>query len=325
MNDKSMIDPCAPLRTEPVGFTLAKTLMRVDILHKRSKILRGVSLVTIGIGAVCSFVWYSLTDSPETGIPKELNNYSTYTRVPSQPLKGVAPTKGIAVRHSNQVSESAILSMNHDAIVATPGILRSLDVDLSAYHNIRTMLGTMDRVVMIDNTLDAKTCLQVTCEGGESRSIVCSAPAPSPVRVTRLNGALLFDIDRSDGIPRNKPLLPIRTNLGNEVVMFWYEDTPELAQKLSNVPSRAMNHVKQLNAWLRPDQSVVFSHTARQKCYSSGSVFDVDGAPLMKSNVLWSANENGNIEIAVRTIHRGMVEVRLKGPNGLERILVAIR
>ena len=119
-----------------------------------------------------------------------------------------------------------------NAALATPEILRSLDVDLAAYKDIRSMLGSSDRVVMVDNTANRETCIQITCEGGDARSIVCSAPAPSPFRVTNLDGGLIFDIERSNGSLASGPYLPMRTRIGDEEVLLWYENIPDVMAKL---------------------------------------------------------------------------------------------
>jgi len=103
-------------------------------------------------------------------------------------------------------------------------VLRALDFDKSVYEEIATVVGMNDEVVMVDNHDSKKTCMQVVCEGGDARTVYCSAPSPSPVMITSRSGRKVMRVE--GGVTPSSHLVALNGSLHNDSVLVWYEATP---------------------------------------------------------------------------------------------------
>lgn len=330
MEHDQHIDPLATLRESPEPFTLSSSLERATHrLHhrrvRRSVIIGMCVLVVSAIGA-----WYAFLGP---SIPSALLDTVSPTE-PTTPLVSTPPAIELSIPSERlarplKTPTQTILAprpLLEDAAIATSEMLRSLDVDLAAYHDIRSMLGSSDRVVMVDNTTNRETCIQITCEGGDARSIVCSAPAPSPFRVTALDGGLIFDIERANGSLARGPYVPVRTSIGNDEVILWYENAPDLLAKLKGSAIMPLLVGTYHTVWQRPDNSVVFTDTEPDSQWTSATLFRIDGSEVSNSRIVWHTVGGDLREIAISDVPRGVYELRTFSSGKLMgRELIVVR
>ncbi|MBC8124500.1 MAG: hypothetical protein H7X70_02090 [Candidatus Kapabacteria bacterium] len=334
MNRDHLNDPLAPLRDASVPFTLAES---IDHAHTRTGQKRQVPLIAalvMSVLAGVSLIWWYTTGPSTT--PERIDIASVVAPASANIDVVEAPAasaprlerkkKAIDIRTNEVRPQQEIRSLLEDVGHTTPGTLRALDVDLTAYHEIRTMLGTMDRVLVVDNTANRETCLQITCEGGDSRSIVCSAPAPSPFRVTKLNGDLIFDIERADGALRTGPYVPIRARIANEDILLWYENAPALMAKLNDTKLVAPAVTYQYSVARRPNKSIVIDHRSKVGLWRSSALHRIDGTSVNESRVVWHSVEGSGVQVSISDIQRGVYELRSICANGAsERLLLVVR
>lgn len=331
MEHDQHIDPLATLRESPEPFTLGSSLERAATrgLHhrrvRRSVILGLCVLALSAIGA-----WYTIFSPP---IPPTVLN-AVHPAESTSPSLSAASSTDVSIPSERldrplKTSSKKIFAprpLLADAAIATSEMLRSLDVDLAAYHDIRSMLGSSDRVVMVDNTTNRETCIQITCEGGDARSIVCSAPAPSPFRVTALDGGLIFDIERANGSLARGPYVPVRTSIGNDEVILWYENAPDLMAKLKGSAIMPLVVGKYHTVWQRPDNSVVFTDTERDSQWTSATLHRIDGSEVSDSRIVWHAVGGDLREVAISDVSRGVYELRTFSTGKLMgRQLIVVR
>lgn len=323
------IDPLAPLRGGPRPFTLEASLERAAIRDRRSQvILRRAVVGLIALVLTATGLWLALYD------PSPAAMTVGHVSAPTQPESSLPPltTPSVpAVRLARPLSPqprtiSAPQPLLVDATRATPNILRSLDVDLTAYRDIRSMLGSSDRVVMVDNTTNRETCIQITCEGGDARSIVCSAPAPSPFRVTNLDGSLIFDIERANGSVAPGPYLPVRTRIGDEEVLLWYENVPDVVAKIGGTSIQPLVVGGYRTVVRRPDNSVVFRQQGGDVPWTSAVLYRINGTEVENAPIVWHSTESDQLEVSISDIPLGVYELRTSAPgNDVGRILIIVR
>ncbi|MBL0323288.1 MAG: hypothetical protein IPP80_13120 [Ignavibacteria bacterium] len=323
------IDPLASLRGGSSPFTLGSSLERAALRQQRSRVVRRtlfVGFILITVTAVC--LWFAL-GIPSTPVATAVNLAAPpppATPVPSPTISSVPAVRLDRPLPYSTRSVFVPQPLLINAALATPEILRSLDVDLAAYKDIRSMLGSSDRVVMVDNTANRETCIQITCEGGDARSIVCSAPAPSPFRVTNLDGGLIFDIERSNGSLASGPYLPMRTRIGDEEVLLWYENIPDVMAKLGRTQIQPLVVEAHRTVLRRPDKSVVFTRPGRAASWSSVAVYTISGTEIGNVRIVWHSTEANELEVSISDIPLGVYELRTTTPdNEVERMLIVVR
>ncbi len=334
MNREKSYDPLAPLREASVPFTLAESLEQADRHVGRSRAMPRIAAVVMSVLVVASLVWWYAAAPVDDPAEKVVATTEAHPYIPAD--VDVAPSLNVPrverKRKSTEYKRTEprtlveVRPLLEDVGHTTPSTLRALDVDLTAYHEIRTMLGTMDRVLVVDNTANRETCLQITCEGGDSRSIVCSAPAPSPFRVTKLNGDLIFDIERADGAMRSGPYVPIRAKISGDDVLLWYENAPALMAKLNGTELVAPAVAYQYSVARRPNRSVVIDHHSNVGLWRSSVLHRIDGTSVHESRVVWHAIEGNTIQVSISDVQRGIYELRSICDFGAsERLLLVVR
>lgn len=323
------IDPLAPLREGPGPFTLDSSLERATIRHQRSQVVRRtavVGFILMTATAVCLWLALGIPSPSVTPTAAVVTPPPPALPVPSPAISAVPVGRPDRPLPSHVRSVYVPQPLLVDAARATPDILRSLDVDLAAYKDIRTMLGSSDRVVMVDNTTNRETCIQITCEGGDARSIVCSAPAPSPFRVTNLDGGLIFDIERSNGSLAAGPYLPVRTKIGDEEVLLWYENVPDVLAKLGGTEIQPLVVEAYRTVVRRPDGSVVFTQAGSDALWSSAALYTISGSQVESARIVWHTIEANELEVSVSDIPLGVYELRTSAPgDAVGRMLIVVR
>lgn len=324
-------DLLRPLRQMPVDITLQASIQRAATLQSRHRRVRRTTASVIGAAMVLGVAAYVMLqparmDTPSVVRPSVSTHVATPVPAPvSTPVPTPVPSAPPATTtaHGLRVMSKRAVPELRDAIIvsADEAMMRALSVDLTAVREIRAHLGSGDRVVVVDNTTDQETCIQVTCEGGDARSIVCTAPAPSPVRVTTVQGALLYDIDRADGEDRPGPYVAVRTAAGDEDVLLWYEATPDLQRKLG----LTLQGSSAARSWLRPDRTTSILRDIGSVGWSSVAIRHVDGS---STNIAarWIDHHDGTMELVLQDVRRGTYAVEVRRADGTrDRFLHVVR
>jgi hypothetical protein len=317
-------DPLRSLRAMPLDISMESTMAHLANVRRRRRIRRVIAAASV-IGTLVlgvGILQMSHDATPESShrvrpsLPSTSNVVATpHVQTPPAPTRRAVPKR--------RTTASPATTDKLPVVVGGSELLRVLAVDLRAMTEIRAQLGSGDRVVVVDNTTDRETCIQVTCEGGDSRSIVCMAPAPSPVRVTTTSGRLLYDIDRADGTDRPGPFLPIRVSVGGDDVLLWYEASAELRAKLG--ADVAMPTMPSVRSWLRPDRATSFLRTTGTTSWSSVTVRRLDGSAA-DVRVQWLDHADGTTEAVMHPHHRGTYDVSVVRRDGsTDRFLHVVR
>ncbi|MCX6139475.1 MAG: hypothetical protein NTX15_01335 [Candidatus Kapabacteria bacterium] len=328
MDPEMNIDPLAPLRNDSATFSLADSLVRASDIRTREALLRRLVYVSLGFLSTAILAWWFLSNSSVVSPMTKSVSASVETKAvgPIAPLMTTPIARTRDAHIDVAIKKVTFRSLLDDVAESSPATLNSLDVDLQAYAEIRSMLGTSDRVVSVDNNANRETCLQITCEGGDSRSIVCSAPAPSPICVTRSNGELVFAIERSNSDVARWPLVAVRARIKNEDVLLWYEQAPALLAKLrgSNLTSPEVSG--QYLVLRRPNGSIVVEHHGARELWETSTLYRMDGTLATGSKVAWHQEQRAAVLISVSDVLPGAYELRSTCYNGeAERILLMVR
>jgi hypothetical protein len=277
--------------------------------------------------------WY-LYDVP-TELPAPSVGGGSTPQRPVSPIEPATPTShAVTSRHSSERTNirtaatpvTSVTSLGLTPAVATSTMLRDLDLDLGAMREIRRLIGSSDRVVLVENTVDRQTCLQIVCEGGDARSIVCSAPAPSPRYVTQPDGKLVFAIERAGESTSSATLVPVRVMLDGAPVLMWYDDVPTVRSVVGDGRSCAPCQTT-ISADLRPDRSVHVAVGSVMHTIGRIRLLDTEGRPRAGADPAWHIDGTGNIEVSARGMAPGLYELRLESTTSAPpvRMLLIVR
>lgn len=317
-------DPLGPLRRMPLDITLEASMQRAAALHARHQRVRRTVVSIISVAAIIGAAMYLLRpELPPAALHTEARPSTSGTSAPT--VAPAVPTTPPATKTTYRPRMKMVVPLDavDDAVVvpADVAMVQALAVDLRAVDEIRAHLGSGDRVVVVDNTTDQETCIQVTCEGGDARSIVCTAPSPSPVRVTTVKGALLYDIDRADGEDRPGPYVAVRTAVGEQDVLLWYAATPDLQRKLGT----EVRGLPAERSWLRPDHATSILRGTGSASWTSVAVRYVDGTSASVA-ARWIDHHDGRMELVLQDARRGTYDVEVRRVDGTrDRFLHVVR
>jgi len=329
-NDSNSKSELFALNNSDVPFTLEESLQRAEERQRRRTLRKGIvvsalSLTAIGVTAlIFNSTEFSQQSSLHEVPSTKFSQHSSLHEVPSTKFSQQSSLHEVPSTKSSQRSslhevpstKSSQRSSLKGVLIATADVIRSLDLDPKAYGEISAMLGTSDRVVMVENTANKESCIQISCSGGESHTITCSLPAPLPFRVTKLDGTLLYDIERVNNQHHTSAVVPIRMKLDDSEVLLWYDAEPALTQTLTN------HNINDAHAFddgvttsLRPDHSVNFRlHTSPSEIKAI-NVHNLTGSKVGSSRVVWQRIDASTIEVAISDMHRGVFEIVANAKN----------
>lgn len=199
-----------------------------------------------------------------------------------------------------------------------------LHIDANVIGTIAGTIAPGDRVVSVEDPDGRETCINVTCSGGDIRTIVCTAPAPLPVRVTTLEGTLLFDIDRAELSHMDGPHVAVRTRMSSSDVLVWYHVDERLRGIIPAVSSAVTPSVV-AHSWLRPDSTAIAECATGNSAWSAVDVITPAGTPA-PVNALWVAQPDGITQIRLRMPAAGTYVLRVHRVNGTRtQILLVVR
>ncbi len=347
-SSNNYLDTLADLGAEDTHITLESTLERVVELRRRraqhrivGTVFATLALLTLGFWAFMppsSPVPESLTKADVantlTNIPANvLTNVpaNVLTNVPANPVTSVEratqPTRRVASAPLKapytKVAFDRTGEIRHDMV------LRALDFDKAVYEEITTTIGINDDVVMVTNSTNKQTCMQVVCEGGDARTLYCSAPSPSPVMITSPSGRQMMRVE--GGVTPSSHLVALRTQLHRDSVLVWYEASPAflarfhratsqldaiasatvVEQSLTRVDLQRCAPSRMIDGSIRMDVTRCGSHERVVRVDLS----DLAGRPI-PTEATYTQGDNGNAAIVLSSVPAGVAYVRLVSEDG---------
>lgn len=332
----------ADLGNEDTNITMESTLARVTQLRAGRTRRRIASTVMATLALVCVGIWFLLPSSSTTPEEFTKNNTSETQPIVAETQPVAAETLPVAAETLPVASETVYSPapapskapyMKADRVemaeVRHDVVLRALDFDKAVYEEITTTVGVNDDVVMISNAADKQTCLQVVCEGGDARTLYCSAPSPSPVMITSPSGRQMMRVE--GGVSPTSHLVALRTKLHSDSVLVWYEASPAFLSRFR----RAANHSEtEVSATVveqtlprvdleRCAPSRMIDGSLRMdvtRCRSHARVVSVDmsdlaGRPIPVS-ATYSQGIDGRASIVLSSVPAGVAYVRLLASDG---------
>ena len=327
------------LGSAPVDLTLQQTLERAEQLQLRKRRVRRIAGAAVAVLAVVALVLLllllrvpaSLHPLPPALPPK------VFSTAPAQqqPTSTTAPSAIAPVsEHVRTSVHHAVHSQNahseSEAHVHGVQLFRQDDFRGPLYIDtnvIRTIAGTIaqgDRVVSVEDPDGRETCINVACSGGDTRTIVCTAPEPSPVRVTTLEGALLYDVDRADASHMDGQYVAVRTRMSSNDVLVWYRVDDRL-RRIMPMESPAATPTGVAHSWLRPDSTSIAECATGSSAWAAVDVVTPAGSPA-PVNALWVARPDGITQIRLRMSAAGTYVLHVRRVNGTRtQILLVVR
>lgn len=318
------------LRKEDADITLETTLARVSELRTSRTRRRIASAAVAALALVSLGVWILAPSSTQTR--------ETFTQANTPEHVPVAPENSLIVPRATQPRREAPTPSNapyvNADLVGTAElrhdvVLRALDFDKAVYEEITTTVGINDDVVMVTNSTDKQTCMQVVCEGGDARTLYCSAPSPSPVMITSPSGRQMMRVE--GGVLPSSHLVALRTKLHRDSVLVWYEASPAFLsrfrraakqsdamvsgtiaeQSLPRVDLQRCSPSRMMDGSLRMDVTRCRSHER----VVSVDMSDLAGRPIPIS-ASYSQGTDDNAAIVLSSVPAGVAYVRLVAADG---------
>ncbi|MBU3698730.1 MAG: hypothetical protein FGM33_01785 [Candidatus Kapabacteria bacterium] len=328
-------DLFSDLRLLPVDITLEQSLARAEAIDARRRRVRRIAIV-IGILVVTgsALLTYLLNDdSTVTSVehPPKPETVDQYHRNVLDPGPSASLPTELAVPASS--SADPVLTPRPQArsmasflaiVTADDAIRNELAIDVRSIETIRTIISPGDRVVAVDNLGKRETCINVTCAGGDMRNIVCTAPIPSPVRITLPSGGVLYDIDRL-GLPQDRgPYVAVRTSGSRGDLILWYQ-VDKVLERILPEASKESSAQQTLHSWLQPDSTTVIEVPTGKRPWRSVTVHAPDGSAL-SIPVQWVDHSNGSTHVHLKMSSPATHEIRICRANGTtERFLHVVR
>lgn len=311
------------VRRQPIDVTLEQSLVRAELLQSRRRRARRIMVVaslllltSLGLylalrnsaPASTSLSLTKINDSREKGTSHEPGPLPPFV---SLPTAGARKPKGIdRMIPKNAPSLSSVVFDHEDLQVRLP-------IDGRAIETIVAMVAPGDRVVAVDDLGGRETCINVSCAGGDVRSIVCTAPAPSPVRVTTTDGTLLYDIDRIGTTTNAGPYVAIRTRIPRGEVLLWYRVEDNLRGVMPAPLLETTATVDAVHGMLQQDSTVVIERSTGSSPWRRVSVLTPSGrsAPVRAQ---WVDHRQGSTQLRIQSSGAATYEVRVARFDGSE-------
>lgn len=331
-SSNNYLDTLADLGAEDTHITLESTLERVVELRRRRAQHRIVGTVLATLALLTLGFWAFMP--PSSPVPESFTKADvaiTLTNVPANPVTSVEratqPTRRVASAPLKapytKVAFDRTGEIRHDMV------LRALDFDKAVYEEITTTIGINDDVVMVTNSTNKQTCMQVVCEGGDARTLYCSAPSPSPVMITSPSGRQMMRVE--GGVTPSSHLVALRTQLHRDSVLVWYEASPAflarfhratsqldaiasatvVEQSLTRVDLQRCAPSRMIDGSIRMDVTRCGSHERVVRVDLS----DLAGRPI-PTEATYTQGDNGNTAIVLSSVPAGVAYVRLVSEDG---------
>lgn len=321
------------VRNEEVDISLEQSLLRAEALESRKRKSRRTMLALGLISAVLIAILvrvYEHTDPQSHDRSFEpsasVNAPPADTHASVTVAERAAPHRTVAAspipRRLTLSTPSSFMPL--PVIIASWEVQQRLAIDVRAIETILSIIGSGDRVVSADSAGNTETCLSITCAGGDLRNIVCTAPSPSPVRVTNADGALLYDIERVDGRkPSNAQIaISVRSSRGN--LLLWYEADSILRQKLT-ADAYPSTILPVRSSWLQPDRTAVVDLSTGNSPWQNVTIHTADGRPIDAPRQ-WVSHQDGTTQLRISNVRAATYDVRITRTDGsMERFLHVVR
>lgn len=330
MNDE-LHELLSDLRRQQLDITLEQSLSRAEALQSRARRIRRV-LIVLSILLLSSLALYrALRTSEPADAPVSLpdinelpERITTRNPDPSSPFVSKPITR--EPRPQRPAAMTSISAPSPTSLVLDPEDLRSqLPIDSRAIETIIAMVAPGDRVVAVDNMGGHETCINVSCAGGDVRSIVCTAPVPSPVRVTSADGALLYDIDRIGVVTNAGPYVAVRTRIPRGDVLLWYRVEDNLRGIIPAPLLKKPLTVDAEHATLQPDSTTIIERSTGTSAWRRVSVLTPSGRSA-SVRTQWVDHRQGSTQLRIQMSGAATYEVRVARVDGSEdRFLLVVR
>jgi len=338
-SDNDITRALSELGREDSSITLESTLARVGQLRTQ-RTRRRIAFGSVTTLALLSLGVWLLQPTPSSinvipqapfAAPSAMASQaqSPETASPAVPMPALtqpappAPTRKTPSLPGRKVKEFMNPHLVHDVV------LRALDFNKAVYEEIATTIGSNDDVVMVENKHDKVACMQVVCEGGDKRTLYCSAPSPSPVMITSPSGRKVMRVE--GGVTPSSHLIALRTRLHRDSVLVWYEASPAFLQRLqsaSNSPEsttiatvadatlprvdlRRCAPSRMIDGTIRMDVTRCGSHERVVRVELS----DLAGRPI-QTEATYTQGGDGKAAIVLSNAPAGVAYVRLTAADG---------
>jgi hypothetical protein len=326
-------DSLRSLRNEKVDISLEQSLLRADALETRKSKARRTMLALGLLSAMTIAIlvrMYEHTEPPShdrSYVPSASANARLADAHASVTVAKLAtPHRTVAASAITRRFTTSMPSsfMPLPVVIASREVQQRLAIDISAIETILSIIGSGDRVVSADSAGKTETCLSITCAGGDLRNIVCTAPSPSPVRVTKADGELLYDIERVDGRRPSNALIAIRVSSSRGNLLLWYDADSILLQKLT-VDAYPSTMLPVQSSWLQPDRTAVVDLSTGNSPWQNVSIHTADGTPIDAARQ-WVSHQDGTTELRISDVRTATYDVRITRKDGsMERFIYVVR